>query len=79
MSQMLLGWQWYCYSDVTLLYEHLLLLKNALKVPMRENFSVAFFTLSEPIWVGDLGTEPKNPFFYHLTSDFERFWFFAAY
>jgi hypothetical protein len=33
------------------------------KVPKHENFSLAFFALSEPIWVGDLGTEPKNPFF----------------
>ena len=24
-----------------------------LKVPKRENFSLAFFALSEPIWVGD--------------------------
>ncbi len=52
---------------------------NQLKVPKRENFSLAFFALSEPIWVCDLGTGPKNPFFYHLTPDFERFWFFAAY
>jgi hypothetical protein len=53
--------------------------RAGLKVPKRENFSPAFYTLSEPIWVGDLGTEPKNLFFYHLTPDFERFWFFAAY
>ncbi len=50
-----------------------------LKVPKRENFSFAFFALSEPIWVCDLGTGPKNPFFYHLTPDCEHFWFFAAY
>jgi hypothetical protein len=50
-----------------------------LKVPKRENFSLAFFALSEPIWVCDLGTGPKNPFLYHLTPDFERFWVFAAY
>jgi hypothetical protein len=30
---------------------------------LRENFSLAFFTLREHIWVGDLGTEPKNPLF----------------
>ncbi len=47
-----------------------------LQVSKRENFSLAFFTLSEPIWVGDLGTEPKNPFFYNLTPDFECFCFF---
>ncbi len=29
-----------------------------LKVPKRENFSLTFFTLSEPIWVCDLGTGP---------------------
>jgi hypothetical protein len=48
-------------------------------VPNRENFSLAFFTLSEPVWPGDLGTEQKNQFFYHLTPDFERFLFFAAH
>jgi hypothetical protein len=30
-----------------------------LKVPKRENFSLAFFTLSEPIGVCDLGTGTK--------------------
>jgi hypothetical protein len=38
----------------------------ALKVPKRENFSLAFFTLSEPIWVGDLGTAKKIFFFIAL-------------
>jgi len=52
---------------------------STLKVPKRENVSLVFFTLREPIWLGDLGTEPKIPFFYHLTPDFERFWFFDAY
>ncbi len=37
-----------------------------------ENFSLAFFALSEP-WVGDLGTEPNNPFFYQETPDFDGF------
>jgi hypothetical protein len=37
-----------------------------LKVPKRENFSLAFFTLSEPIWVGDLGIAKKNRFFITL-------------
>jgi len=50
-----------------------------LEVPKHENFSLAFFALCEPIWVGDLGTEPKNPFFYQLTPDFNGFWFYAAY
>ncbi len=27
-----------------------------------ENFPLAFFTLSEPIWVCHMGTEPKNGF-----------------
>jgi hypothetical protein len=44
-----------------------------------EKFSLAFFALSKPIWVRDLGTEPKNPFFYHLTPDFESFFVFWAY
>jgi hypothetical protein len=26
-----------------------------------------------------LGIEPKNGFFYHMTSDFNGFWFFTAY
>ena len=55
------------------------LCSRTLKVPKRENFSLAFFALSEPIWVCNLGTGPKNPFFYHLTPDSERFWFFVAY
>jgi hypothetical protein len=48
-------------------------------VPKRENFFLAFFTLSEPTWVCDLGTEQKNVFFYYLTPDLEGFWFFATY
>jgi hypothetical protein len=47
-----------------------------LKVSKRENFSLSFFALSEPIWVCDLGTGEKNRFFYQLTSDFDGFWFF---
>ncbi len=50
-----------------------------LKVPKRENFSLAFFALSEPIWVCDLGTGEKNRIFYQLTPDFDSFWFFAAH
>jgi hypothetical protein len=48
-------------------------------VPKRENFSLAFFALSEPIWVCDLGTAEKNRIFYQLTPDFDSFWFFAAH
>ncbi len=40
-------------------------------MPKRENFSLAFFALSEPIWVCDLGTGEKNRFFYQLTPDFD--------
>ncbi len=36
---------------------------TGLKVPKRENFLLAFFALSEPIWVGDLGTKQKQIFF----------------
>ena len=50
-----------------------------IKVPKCENFSLAFFALSEPIWVCDLGTGGKNRIFYQLTPDFDGFWFFAAY
>jgi hypothetical protein len=49
-----------------------------LKVPTRENFSLAFIALSEPICVCDLGTG-KNQLFYQLTPDFDDFWFFEAY
>jgi hypothetical protein len=42
-----------------------------------------FFALSEPIWIGDLGTEPKkHTIFYHLTPDLIVFGFLphdAAY
>jgi hypothetical protein len=50
-----------------------------LKVPKHENFSLAFFALSEPIWVGDEGIGKKIWFFYQLAPDFDSFWFFAAY
>ncbi len=33
-----------------------------LKVPKREMFVTELFILSDPIWVGDLRTEPKKPF-----------------
>ncbi len=52
---------------------------EALKVPKRENFSLAFFALSELIWVCEIGTGEKNRIFYRLTPDFDGFWFFAAY
>ncbi len=63
-----------------LLLSVLLLIKQFnLKVPKRENFSLAFFALSEPIWVCELGTDEKNRTFHRLTPDFDGFWFFAAY
>jgi hypothetical protein len=46
-----------------------------LKVPKRENFSLAFFAQSEPSWVCDLGSGEKN----RMTPVFDGFWFFAAY
>jgi hypothetical protein len=49
----------------------------SLKVPKHEKFSLAFFALSEPTWVCDLGSG-KN-FFYQMIPDFEGLWFFAAY
>ncbi len=36
----------------------------SLKVLNHENFELAFFTLSDTIWIGDFGTEPKNRIFY---------------
>jgi hypothetical protein len=37
-----------------------------LKVPKRENFSLAFFALSEPTWVCDLEPGKKNRIFYKM-------------
>ncbi len=37
----------------------------SLKVPKRENFSLAFFAQSEPIWVCDLGSGEKNMYAYN--------------
>ncbi len=65
------------YSQTIANLGHAVLL--TLKVPKRENFSLAFFALSEPIWVCDLGTGDKNRIFYQLTPDFDSFWFFAAH
>ena len=44
-------------------------------MPKRENFSLEFFALSEPIWVCELGTGEKNRIFYRLTLDFGVFGF----
>jgi hypothetical protein len=46
-----------------------------LKVPKHENCLLSFFALCEPIWVGDLGTDPKKIFFFHLTPDLMVFGF----
>ena len=59
--------------------ESRMIIKQGLKVPKRENFSLAFFALSEPIWVCDLGSGEKNRFFYQMIPDLESLWFFAAY
>jgi hypothetical protein len=53
--------------------------RHTLKVPKRENFSLAFFAQSEPTWVCDLGSGEKNQIFYEMTPVFDGFWFFAAY
>ncbi len=50
-----------------------------LKVPKRENFSLAFFAQSEPSWVCDLGSGEKNRIFYQMTPVFDGFWFFVEY
>ncbi len=50
-----------------------------LKAPQRENFSLRDFTLSEPIWVGDLGTGKINQPFFQITPKIDGFWFFAVY
>ncbi len=38
-----------------------------LKVPKRENFLLAFFAQTKPIWVCDLENKIKNKFFLRLT------------
>ncbi len=43
----------------------------SLKVSKRENFSLAFFALSEPTWACDLGSGEKNRIFYQMIPDFE--------
>ncbi len=35
---------------------------TCLKVPKREIFVTELFTMSDPIWIGDLRIEPKNAF-----------------
>ncbi len=43
-------------------------------MPKREIFVTEFFTLSDPIWVGDLRTEPK---IYFRRADIRHFVFLA--
>jgi hypothetical protein len=46
---------------MVVLWEHQRTSENCiLKVPKREIFVTELFILSDPIWVGDLRTEPKN-------------------
>jgi hypothetical protein len=47
----------------------------SLKVPKREIFVTELYTLSEAIWVGDLGTEAKNPFVKCVRQMFAIFFF----
>ncbi len=46
---------------------------NSLKVPKRENFSIAFFAQSEPIWICDIGTSKKIEFFFSINPWFRWF------
>ncbi len=48
-----------------------------LKVPQRENFLLAFFAQTKPIWVCDLEIKKKKCL--RLTPDFDSFCFFAEY
>jgi hypothetical protein len=50
------GFPTYLISHYLYLASTHILWQQTLKVPKRENFSLSFFALSEPIWVGDLGT-----------------------
>jgi hypothetical protein len=52
-----------------------ILIQVFLKVPKRENFSLAFFAQSEPTWVCDLGSGGKNQFFYQMSPVFDGFGF----
>ncbi len=38
------------------------ILPITLKVPKHEKLVTELFTLSDPIWIGDMRTKPKNPF-----------------
>jgi hypothetical protein len=49
----------WCSIYISTLWEEVSIL---LKVPKREIFVTELFVLSDSIWVGDLRTEPKNPF-----------------
>ncbi len=42
--------------------------ERTLKVPKREIFVTELFILSDPIWVGDLRTEPKKQKLFHAYS-----------
>ncbi len=35
--------------------------RDVFKVPKRDIFVSELFTLSDPLWIGDLRIEPKNP------------------
>jgi hypothetical protein len=42
---------------------------------MREIFVTELYTLRDPIWVGDLGTEAKNPFVWSVKITFAILFF----
>ncbi len=46
----------YCYSKCNAKAQ------EYLKVPKREIFVTELFTRSDPIWIGDMRTEPIKPF-----------------
>ncbi len=51
------------YSVNTAAYCKIVHITNhALKVPKREIFVTELFTRSDPIWIGDMRTEPIKPF-----------------
>jgi hypothetical protein len=73
---------YYCLTDQSiflLIPSDYICFDKRFKVPKRENFSLGFFALSEPIWVCDIGSGKKIDFFYQMIPDFEGLWFFAAY
>ena len=44
-----------------MVYVYVYVIRLALKGPKREIFVAGIFAQIRPIWIGDLGTRPKNP------------------